>query len=371
MSQNSNHLPWLDVIRFLAAFAVVCVHVRSSFFMTYSMLEPSSQNIFTQIFFFFNSFGAQGVLVFYILSGFLVGGKASDRMIKGESGLSDYIIDRSVRIGMPLAASLILIWIVDHIVPLGLSQGLSAVHDMKCFMGNFFGLQGVLVGDAGGTFWTLAYEIWFYVLLGAIMAVTGKSSWTVRVAGLFFLFITILVYSQLEFEWISILFLGMIAYCLSKEKISRRLFIFSLICAAILFCANNFAAPTLVKDRVNLAVPPSLIHILLGIFSLICVAYVVNHPPKTCIGIKINKCGTWLASFSYSLYITHFQAIRLMRAAGFPQMDKVNASTVLLFFGELSICFIFAYGFYWLTERHTSAMKQWIKSLLRRKYQSA
>lgn len=73
--QKQIHYHWLDLIRFIAAFLVVAVHVRCEFFNTYSLLDHNSQNYFTQVFFFLNSFGGQAVIIFFVLSGFLVGGK--------------------------------------------------------------------------------------------------------------------------------------------------------------------------------------------------------------------------------------------------------------------------------------------------------
>ncbi len=316
--QRHAHLPWLDVIRFFAAFAVVGVHVRSEMFMTYSELVPESQNLFTKILFFINSFGVQGVLVFFILSGFLVGGRSVERMIKRQAVLKDYIIDRSVRIGMPLLASLILIWGVDLVMPYltvsqGLPWGITNTHGFKEFAGNFFGLQGVLVGDAGGTFWTLAYEIWFYVLIGSIMAITLKTHSSKTIAsGCISLVLTFFVYSELTFNWISILMMGILSYYLSKIGIKKIVFFIALFVGLMLFVSINFAAGTKVEGRLTLDVPIPTLEILLGIATAVCVAYAVNHPPKSNFAILINRLGTWLASFSYSLYITSSGAIKIL-----------------------------------------------------------
>lgn len=161
MSSNKQHLPWLDLIRFTAAFLVVICHVRCEMLQTYSMLQPDSQNIFTQMLYFATGMGKAGVIIFFILSGFLVGGKNLSRSLAGSISLKNYIIDRAIRIGVPLLCSLLLVCLVDYIQlqfeidNTGMSYGLIAQHSIVEILGNIFGLQGVLVGDAGGVFWTL------------------------------------------------------------------------------------------------------------------------------------------------------------------------------------------------------------------------
>lgn len=140
-------MPWLDLIRFTAAFLVVICHVRCEMLQTYSMLQPDSQNIFTQMLYFATGMGKAGVIIFFILSGFLVGGKNLYRSLAGSISLKNYIIDRAIRIGVPLLCSLLLVCLVDYIQlqfeidNTGMSYGLIAQHSIVEILGNIFGLQ--------------------------------------------------------------------------------------------------------------------------------------------------------------------------------------------------------------------------------------
>lgn len=66
LSNNLNFLRWI------AAFLVVVGHLRSLMFPEYSKLVNPS--IFQKIFYFITGLGHEGVIIFFVISGFLVGG---------------------------------------------------------------------------------------------------------------------------------------------------------------------------------------------------------------------------------------------------------------------------------------------------------
>ena len=349
---NKQHYYWLDLIRFISALLVVMVHVRCEFFMTYSKLNPDSQNYFTQAFYFLNSFGTQAVLIFFILSGFLVGGKNIEKAKHHKFHIKDYIIDRSIRILLPLFGSLILVFIIDLIS--------NEHHSFGEFLGNFLGLQGVIVNDAGGVFWTLAYEIWFYVLIGSIIYLIANK--TINLVSIVLFAISIVIFTHLKTYLLFFLAFGIIAYYLSKIKINRRLVIVCVILGVVIGLFINFSGKTNVKNRLTFdLVSSETLCILFGILTMILISQIVNIKPKG-IFISINKYASKLSLFSYSLYITHYQCCRIMHIIGVPQSDYVNTTTILYFYVEVLVCIIFAYIFYLLTERHTYKLKKIIKS---------
>ena len=367
---REKHLPWLDLIRFFAAFLVVICHVRCEMLKSYSLLQPESQNIGTQILYYLTSGGKIGVLIFFILSGYLVGGKNISRAMSGGANLKTYIIDRAVRIGLPLISSLLLVVIVDFVQGcfdtslLEMNDGLVCKHGALECVGNLFGLQGVLVGDAGGVFWTLAYEIWFYVLIAGFIAIIAKKdAKSGGFVGYAILCVTFIVFSYLQFVWLSLLICGIFAYYISKKTITKRCFCI----VTILFVCSLLIMPLASEtktDRVVLPISPACIEITAGFLGAIFIGGIVNYAPKRRMSIKINNWGTMLASFSYSLYLTHYQVIRLMRTFGIEQYDVINAKTVFFFLCEVLFCVLSAYLFYLLTERQTGKVKRYVRTLL-------
>lgn len=355
--QKQIHYHWLDLIRFIAAFLVVAVHVRCEFFNTYSLLDHNSQNYFTQVFFFLNSFGGQAVIIFFVLSGFLVGGKNIERIISKQAKIKDYTIDRSVRILMPLIACLILIKIIDFF-------DYSSNHSFAELIGNLCGLQGVLVGDAGGVFWTLAYEIWFYIFIGSLICLFGEDQIINKIFGLLFLTLSIIVFTKLHSIWVFCLGFGVIAYFLSKKKLPRYIIILSLIIFIITWILIGFAGNTMVNNRINFTlIDAETLKVTFSATSAILISQLVKIQPSRKSLMKLDQYGNKLAVFSYSLYITHYQCCRIMHLCGIPQEPQVNITTIFLFILEILCCIIFGYLFYLITEKQTSSIKNYLKRI--------
>lgn len=165
--QSNKHLYWLDLIRFLAAFAVMACHFRGAFFEEYSNLPADQHNPLIFSFFFITRLGFEAVLIFFVLSGFLVGGKAIKRLAEGTFNAKDYAIDRFARIMLPLVASYLLYLPIClyYDIPIKISD----------WLGSLFSLQGVLTGSAFETLWSLSYEVWFYIIILALGMI-----WSVR-----------------------------------------------------------------------------------------------------------------------------------------------------------------------------------------------
>lgn len=72
--KQKTYYYWLDLVRFIAAFLVLICHFRGAFFQEYTLLLGQQQNIVTFIFYSITRLGAEAVLIFFVLSGFLVGG---------------------------------------------------------------------------------------------------------------------------------------------------------------------------------------------------------------------------------------------------------------------------------------------------------
>lgn len=157
----SGHLYWLDWLRFAAALMVVAIHARGASWVEWGRLAEASQTRLAAAFFALTRAGTEWVLVFFVLSGFLVGGKVIERVGGGTFSLHDYAVDRISRIWLPLIPALL--W--SAIVAYWVDKPVSWVG----FGGNLLGLQLVFFRTFAENIplWSLAYEIWFYFLAGA------------------------------------------------------------------------------------------------------------------------------------------------------------------------------------------------------------
>jgi peptidoglycan/LPS O-acetylase OafA/YrhL len=159
----------LDLVRGLAAVAVMLVHVRNRSFVELGALPPSEQSWPVGVFFAATRLGQEAVLLFFVLSGFLVGGQIIRRAKSSTFSLRDYGIDRCSRILLPLIPACLLTALIGRSV---LGHGI----DLPVLVANMVGLNGVLAPtlDANLPLWSLSYEIWFYIAGGACAVVMRR-----------------------------------------------------------------------------------------------------------------------------------------------------------------------------------------------------
>lgn len=133
---NKSHLVWLDALRFIAAFLVLFCHSRNDFFLKYNYLPSDEQGIGAFIFYTLGRLGSEAVFVFFILSGFLVGGKGLERIMAGTFKLRGYAVDRFCRIMIPLCAAVTLYMVVAPIV--------GEKYSIWTVVGNLLSLQSII-----------------------------------------------------------------------------------------------------------------------------------------------------------------------------------------------------------------------------------
>jgi peptidoglycan/LPS O-acetylase OafA/YrhL len=178
MKFNSS-LSWsLDFLRWTAALLVIISHLRSLMFVDYHSIE--SVTITDKIFYFLTGFGHEAVIVFFVLSGYLVGGEFL-RMPKTNRNFVTYFIKRISRIFTVFIPALIIGGIIDllgshwfnyhsiydnafHIS----AMNFSVVDrlNIEVLLINLGMMQTSLGPTLGsnGPLWSLANEWWYYML---------------------------------------------------------------------------------------------------------------------------------------------------------------------------------------------------------------
>jgi peptidoglycan/LPS O-acetylase OafA/YrhL len=94
---------FLDFSRAIAALLVLFFHIRSSLVVPFDSLD--THDWLTRAIFAVSAFGHDAVIIFFVLSGYLVGGAVLKMDVKSSYDLWEYWIDRSVRIGPVLIAA--------------------------------------------------------------------------------------------------------------------------------------------------------------------------------------------------------------------------------------------------------------------------
>ena len=138
---------------------------------------------------------SEAVVVFFVLSGYLVGGSVLRAVRVGTWTWKDYLLKRLTRLWVPLIPGLIIGVILDRLGYRIFGQGsiyhnppgidlLTAVDlarrvGVRVFLGNAFFLQGILVPHLGTnvSLWSLADEFWYYIIFPlSVLAVTAGRS---------------------------------------------------------------------------------------------------------------------------------------------------------------------------------------------------
>ena len=308
----------LDLSRWLAAMLVVVEHLRSLMFADYS----AGAGVLEKLFYFFTGFGHTAVMIFFVMSGFLVGGKVLERMAAQDFSWLKYGVDRASRLyavyGLALVLGGALDWlgwhyfnragfydmsfsgriaIINHDFHQNLSARLLLINLAMCqtILGPVFGSNGPL--------WSLANEFWYYLAGPVLFLFCFGRKFSTRVFSLagtavlvWFLPRYILVYSLV---WL----LGAGLYFVNHRRLVP-------LPAALLLLAAS-----LVVNRLQ------LLHLAYaGDFSIaVAFALTINAATGSARRLLVNDFSRRMAGFSYSTYLCHFPFVAFVLSVAFQQ----------------------------------------------------
>lgn len=177
----------LDAVRGLSAMVVLLAHVRGFVLVDYG--EVARAGALTRAFYLATGLHHQAVMVFFVLSGYFVGGSVLESFRKGRFRPANYALARLSRLWVVLVPALLLTLGMDfagmrfnpgayggeyrEVFMSGPGTGGGADLSALAFLGNLGFLQTVEVPVYGsnGPLWSLANEFWYYVLFPVAMFV--------------------------------------------------------------------------------------------------------------------------------------------------------------------------------------------------------
>lgn len=113
--QGLTFASFLDLSRWSAACIVFLGHLRDPLFLGYSEVAIRDRNFAIQLWYFVTGWHGEAVIIFFVISGYLVGGVASARASVGKFSSPDYAIDRCTRLYFVLLPALVLTAALDHL----------------------------------------------------------------------------------------------------------------------------------------------------------------------------------------------------------------------------------------------------------------
>jgi peptidoglycan/LPS O-acetylase OafA/YrhL len=148
-----------------------------------------------KVLYFFTGLGHEAVIVFFVISGYLVGGLAVIRYPLRGFDLADFAVHRIGRIYTVLVPALLLGGMLDwlglrffnasnlYTAPAHLDFVIANNLNLPTFILNLVNLQAIAGQRLGSNspLWSLAFEWWYYVIFAAAMTATIRGPVLLRV----------------------------------------------------------------------------------------------------------------------------------------------------------------------------------------------
>jgi len=316
----------LDLLRGIAAQAVLVEHILTT---------AGAKGVFI---------GSFGVVVFFILSGFLIHITTMNAYEKGKFSLSYYFSKRFFRIFTLYIPLVILCFTIDNIVQyFGLPQADKVIQNstLQNFIGSFFMLQQNVFSEVSSQilgmesfrlkpygsarpFWTVAIEWWIYIAYGFLFAWYFSEEKLPRVfslAGLLFGFSLVVVAfntisgigHNLSFIWV----LGAVVghyYCkgfFDMLNDNKKLLYFTMVMLAVFFLARIVhmkLSPMFIGP-----IPYDMVNVI--IFTLFFICFLLL--PNTFIDKGwMSRFARFIGEISYALYLIHFTVLSVLYGLG-------------------------------------------------------
>jgi len=352
-----NRAPWLDWIRFVAAFMVTVAHARGFNWVDWGHLPTNEKSLAAKLFYVITRVGVEWVVIFFVLSGFLVGGSTLRRCLDRKFQLGLFAIDRVSRIWVPFIPALLFAVAVQFAC--GLPFGVTA------FLGNLFCLQGIFCESLSHPLWSLSYEVWFYVIAGAIGVIMQyddrRRSW-----GIVVLALGLSTFLRLSPWLLACWLIGAACFFMSNELMKKRfvaVWILFALAGCVMSQLKNESSSVDLLSITEYIPRREVAWIIQSAGVGLFIASVVKLVPSSSWLVGFENMGPKLSSFSYTLYLTHVPTMTLWEHFGPGKYSNLSATSFAFFALKIASSLGVALLFYALFEAHTTKVRAWLRKI--------
>jgi len=371
----------ISLMRGLAALQVAAAHLRAEMFP--GLRDIVSPPLYYQALAFATGFAHQAVVVFFLISGWLVGGSLLNKLDRANAPAGAtgddaspwlaYAIDRLTRLWTVLIPALCLMLLVgvltETVDPARADVSAANEYSATAFIGNLIGLQTVVVENFGGNYalWSLANETWYYIQFPLLLIMFTSRS-RVRQAGAAALLLVLA--TSLPGAITLYCALWLLGAAFSRIRIDCGNGARVVLIAVAAACSIYFRLRGK-NDDLNVE---SFVQDLVYSLPLLALLASMQSPlamrsPRMRIVARIAHT---LSEFSFTLYVTHIPVIKLLRYAGLQTFgrDRLAPHAPLdyaVYAGMLVILLGAAWVSYLLFESHTFRVRRAVKNALRPK----
>ena len=371
---------YLDAIRALAACMVLLEHWRNLFFVDFQNISAHGlSRILYAVLYLLSSTGHQAVIIFFVLSGYLIGGTVFRSFEKNTWSWSGYLTHRCVRLWIVVIPALVLGGLLDviglhvniaHALYTGhvhnhLTGNVAASLNAPTFVKNLFFLQTIISPPLGsnGPLWSLANEFWYYILFPA--ALCALLSFYKKRARVIFaiLFIAVAVFiGKPILELFPIWLMGV-----ALNKIPQIPFSHGVRIATSVLYLPIYLGVALLSRRPHSGGP--LLDTLLGVFTTFLLWTLLSSRGKSQDG-PFSWLSRKSSSVSFSMYALHFPFLLLLTGlmAGNTRWQP-DGSHLAIAFGALLLVVAYGVSVASQTELRTPTVRRYVEAKVKKMHQ--
>ncbi len=379
---NSQFFLFLDASRWIAALLVVVSHTRHLVLIDYTKTEHSS--LFVKAIYFATGFGHEAVVIFFVISGFLVGGITLERWRRDGVALREYAVARVARIYTVFLPALFVSMVLDfagamwfdgsqlYSLPekyhtISLAGAITDQLSVETLLGNLVMLQNIVVPVLGsnGPLWSLAYEWWYYwiFVVAAILVVQPSPKrilWSIAALAVlaWWLPANLILMGTLWLIGMALYFIVRTGKRIAHPALGILIFLAAMTWSRLSHNVENVEHP----ESIFIALGRDVV-VAVGFSILACSIAAGSSKPKF---LRLHKA---MANFSYSTYLVHFPMMvfvvaLLKQEFGTAFVRQPSAAALWYWAGLTAILYSYAYLFAALTERYTDRMRTWLRAHL-------
>lgn len=372
---------WLDFFRWVAAFAVLTTHVGNRLSLNIQDIPEIERLPLHYIFQFTIGFARQAVMIFFVISGYLIGG----------SLWKEY--SRTGNIQIPRFATKRLVGLLIVLIPVFFIGGVFDVLGAFVFNGihnniyesdianqlslsriscNALFLQNFFCWHFGtnGALWSLANQFWYYVIFGVfVFLLTAKAYAPVRIltallALSFFGLLSVVQFTGHELLPYFIIWVFGVLAAVKKHPVIRSVRIAAFLFIIALLGIRLFVRAEMFQGIIGYALDITVCILFANLLLAMNHADFLFDPP----GKTWNQL---FANFSYSLYAIHtpilmLYAALLMDTIGLGwKMNPKGLLEWLIIVGGFSISISGAFALSRITEARSYELRNWVLAGIR------
>lgn len=364
---RTNASVLLDLMRGLAALIVCFGHWRRLLFVDYHAI--AAHRAYFAIPYLVAGAGHKAVLVFFVLSGYLISGSVFRLFEREQWSWRTYLAHRLVRLWIVLLPALLLGYALDFVgLHLRIAPALYAgetgtfmIGDVAAslhpsvFFGNLFFLQRILVSTLGsnGPLWSLSCEFWYYILFPcAFLALRRGTPPGIRALNAIAALCCAFFVGGKILALFPVWLLGTVLAAIPPARVGTGLRTAAAVGYILVFCFPEKIGMSagLWFDYLVGAATFVFVWLLLGAGG--------EAPQKVWVGFSRG-----MARFSYTLYLVHVPLIVLLTGliAG-EQRLQPDARHLLYGFAALLLVIGYAYAVASFTEFRTDRVRGWVEA---------